>query len=658
MSTRTSKISTKRTLGASRRKELVPPETDEGSLKPTPYLVAPWLAICFLVAMVAYEAWYLTPSLFRAWYFSSDEYVMVAEVIRFLHLDFDQHFFDMPGTPLMILTAIIWLPTYAVGSAFGFSPSGAGLEHFTFDHLSLLFTLMRGETLFFALCSIVLIFFLASRLTNPAGGCVAALFLMMSPTYTSYSSFIRVESLSMCLILGSIFCMLRALRDSRTSPGGVPAEGRWILLSGLLAGLAAATRLHSITASLPLLLLLLFMDEKPLPQYPGSLSRAWKYTLRFTFASACAGAIAVKTGYLPNSPWGQLLITIWPKAFGTLYAFALFVAALAAALLLVHRIPGMRWFADRVQHPRILLLAMGCCVGCLVGTPTILWQPGYFFQSINSYSTTYFDLDRANWPLLQNIAWYLKFYLNLIAPDYLTMALLAIGATLILVQRDRRMLPFLLGAVLFFASKPIKLVAAPHHIILWLPFFGMIAGYALAWPLDKLPERIPYAAALKTATFAGLFVILALGMSRGPQIAAANAASTEGRLQNVALATEWIHKNTEPGAIVAVSYFCFNPDIFFTWLRALEVPAPSYVWDGRKYLIWWGEQSALRQTSGYACAAPEDLQAIKQTLDLRQPGEGTNPFTDKRFRLVKSFGKESDEMDVFRFDFRDSPAPN
>ena len=58
-------------------------------------LEATWISVLFLIGVVMFEAWYMTPSLFRTWYFSSDEYVVVAEVIRFLHLDFRQHFFEV-----------------------------------------------------------------------------------------------------------------------------------------------------------------------------------------------------------------------------------------------------------------------------------------------------------------------------------------------------------------------------------------------------------------------------------------------------------------------------------------------------------------------------------------------------------------------------------
>jgi hypothetical protein len=113
-----------------------------------------------------------------------------------------------------------------------------------------------------------------------------------------------------------------------------------------------------------------------------------------------------------------------------------------------------------------------------------------------------------------------------------------------------------------------------------------------------------------------------------------------------------MHKNAEPDSTIAISYYCFNSDVFFSWMRFLDVPlTPSA--DGRRYLIWWGEHSALKGQRGYACATPRDVDVIKRKLDLRTPGEGSDPFRDAGFERVAVFGAEANEVDVFRFQFSD-----
>jgi len=62
----------------------------------------------FVAALAGYSAWKLAPAIGRAWYYRSDEYAVIGEIIRFLHLDFRQHYFDMPETPVMFLAAAAW----------------------------------------------------------------------------------------------------------------------------------------------------------------------------------------------------------------------------------------------------------------------------------------------------------------------------------------------------------------------------------------------------------------------------------------------------------------------------------------------------------------------------------------------------------------------
>src|SRR5258707_670835 len=82
--------------------------------------------------------------------------------------------------------------------------------------------------------------------------------------------FIRVDSLSMCFILASVLALLRGLKREEGSAWPATSEIRWILLSGFLAGLGAATRFHSITASLPILLLFILFSKAP-TAYPAWL---------------------------------------------------------------------------------------------------------------------------------------------------------------------------------------------------------------------------------------------------------------------------------------------------------------------------------------------------------------------------------------------------
>jgi hypothetical protein len=84
----------------------------------------------------------------------------------------------------------------------------------------------------------------------------------------------------------------------------------------------------------------------------------------------------------------------------------------------------------------------------------------------------------------------------------------------------------------------------------------------------------------------------------------------------------------------------------------VRVPVPAGAVDGRDYVIWWGHASALRGRDGYACVTPSDLDSIKDRLDIKEPGEGTNPYSDARFHRLASFGSGANEVDLFHFDYK------
>ena len=114
----------------------------------------------------------------------------------------------------------------------------------------------------------------------------------------------------------------------------------------------------------------------------------------------------------------------------------------------------------------------------------------------------------------------------------------------------------------------------------------------------------------------------------------------------------WIKQNTQPKGTVAICYFCLNPDAFYAIVRSLEAPVPLTVFDGREYLMWRGDRSALRGKTGYACATPADVVSMTSNLDVQSFGEGTDPYSDPGFQRVVTFGAGPDEVDRFHFDLR------
>ncbi len=604
-------------------------------------------SILFVAAAITFSLYYLLPSLYRSWFFSSDEYAIAQEVIRFLNLDSRQQFFDMPGTPLMMLSAAIWAAIYGVAGT-----HSAGILGYTFQHLDGLFAVMRGVTLFFYATSLILVFLLARRLMNTAGACIAGLLVAMSPAYASYSSFCRVESMSISLILLGLLITHRALDRTyrHARPRRFPIDP--FLVAGVLAGLAAAVRLHSLLASMPLLALILLFHKwnSPPEDYPRWMRSTARIGLPLMAMAGAATIWEVKTRFIGYPHASALIVRA---------GVALLVLPMLVALFYTAR--RTRSLLLRAAGPEFVKIIAGCTAGFLLGSPTSIRQYTFVLASIDRYSGSYIDWQRTAWPLKDDVAWYLYFYGKTFAPDAIAALLLLTGAMWMVLRRDRRMLPYLCAFLIFFVSQPLDLRAAHHHILLWLPFFALVCAYPIAETYGVLWHRAGTSAKWKLAVQAAAVLAwlgLAWQLTNGPRNAASEVRASQLRLDNVAEATSWIKRNTGPGATIAVGYFCFNPDMFYAVLRAGDVPVPDSVSDGRYYFGWWGERASLAGHAGYVCApGPGAAGSNLDRLAVADSSRMVDPLTDPAFHKVAGFGSGAAEVDIFQFDLRDPPPP-
>jgi len=117
----------------------------------------------------------------------------------------------MPGTPFIFVAAALWRLFYTFEMMK--STAAQGFTDFTFQHINWLFIMTRGMTLFFYGVSIVLFYRVARRVVTHTGACLGTLLLMMAPVYASYSTFVRVESMAMCLVLGAILVTYYAIEQ-------------------------------------------------------------------------------------------------------------------------------------------------------------------------------------------------------------------------------------------------------------------------------------------------------------------------------------------------------------------------------------------------------------------------------------------------------------
>ena len=606
-------------------------------------------SVIYLAILLTLSLRYMLVSLSRSWFFSSDEYALAGEVIRFLNLDRHQQFFDMPGTPFMMLSAVLWALFYPLQTWFSPDPSSAGILAFTFHHLDWFFTLLRSCTIFFYAGSLVLLFPIARRLLNHAGAVLACLVLMMSSTYTFDSSFCRVESMAIFLALCALLVTYRALEKRPDRLGARPSWRDPMLLAGLLVGVSAAARLHSIAASMPLLLLILLFDErvKRRQQYPRWVRSMSIYLLPSMFV---AGSLCY---------WwaSRRIATDFPHAAVLLAraGMALALAPIAAALL--YRIAKARPLLLRVASPEAIKIAMGCAGGFLLTNFTVIPQYRFFLGSLEGYSGSYIDWQRTTWPLWTNIRWYIGFYLKVFAPDTVLMVLLLASVLWIVVSRNRRLLPYLCAFLVFFVSKPLNLRAAPHHALPWLPYFAILCAFPVAEIYSTLVRRAanqPKWLLAASGAAALLFAAVALQLTNGPHHAADSAGFSQERLRHISQATDWIKTNTPSNTNVAVSYFCFNPDIFYVWLQGMGVPWPVSEYDGRKYIVWWGKRDQLEGLEGYACGTgggPPGLADLDK-LAIADPNRVVDLYRDPAFQRVATFANQYNSVDLFHFDFR------
>jgi len=575
----------------------------------------------------------LLPSLGMAWFTSSDENVLVAEVIRFSSLNFYQSFFDMPGTPLMLLGAIEWRLYFLFASLV--HGSNADVNLFTFQHLQQLFTMMRTNSLLFFLLSGLLLFRIVSKAGNKYAGAAAATLLLMNPGYEGTVVFIRVEPLAMCFMLAAIIVL-----TEWTSPEGS-------FCAGLLCGLGAACRLHSITASLPVLVLLLVFRDWTSAGQPARAFRRWV---------ACLAAAALATSLLSfrffalvHTPWA----TAFPHAYG-LFATASLAAALSIVVLAaVYVLPKTRPMVWKIVTPGLILLLTGAGLGVLLGVPTALLRIDAFLQGVDFYeSAQYLD------PVAAHLSWFGKLtslfrtYLPIIFPDTTAATLFAAGACLLcIVPRWRILAPYLIVAAAFFVSRPLGLVRAPHHVALWIPFYALVSALPFAAFTGLLDTKRWPVRSLAVAVLIVALFWLRFELPDSSRSLRGTMAQHLQRTRNVAAADRWISSHGDKGAIVLVTFYCFDPEIFYDWYRRMGVTVPPLEDAGPRQELWWGNQSALRGRSGLACLSGMDIPVLKE-WELRQRGEGLDPLHDPRFRLVQSFGQGPEHIDVLQFDFR------
>jgi hypothetical protein len=453
------------------------------------------------------------------------------------------------------------------------------------------------------------------------------------------------------LALCALLVTYRALEKLPNRLGARPSWRDPMILAGVLTGVSTAARLHSIVASMPLLLLILAFDERMRrrQQYPRWTLSAAVYLLPSMFVAGALCCWWARSRVAADFPHAAALLT---KA-----GMALAVAPLAAVLL--YHIKKTRPILLRAASPEAIKIGMGCLGGFLLTNFTMIPQYRFFLDSMERYSGSYIDWQRTTWPLWTNIRWYIGFYMKIFAPGTVVAILLLTSVVWIVVSRNRRLLPYLFAFLVFFVSKPLNLRASFHHTLPWLPCVAILCAFPVAEIYSILVRRAaihPKWRLVASGAAAILFAGIALELTNGPRQAADDSQHTQVRLQRISEATDWIKHNTPSNTTVAVSYYCFNPDIFYVTLQAMGVPWPVSEFDGRSYFIWSDRRDQLAGLAGYACSPAGALTDPANNLAIADPKDMADVYHDPAFERVASFGNDLNAINVFHFDFR-APVP-
>ncbi|HEY9616565.1 MAG TPA: glycosyltransferase family 39 protein [Microcoleaceae cyanobacterium] len=629
------------------------------------------IELAFISGLIIYTLSILSKCLTIPWIWNSDEVVYTAEVIKFLRLNFNQNFFDIPGTPFMFLTAILWAVWYGILSLSGLIPHDLSIKLFTFQNLNQFYFLMRFLVLGFYALSIVLIYILGKRLTNAIGGCIAALLLALSFYYTSYSCFVRTESLGICLSLTALLLTLNAIEQNKP---------KQYFFSGFCSGVATAARYHFVLATLPQIFTFYFLKEKPENrQFSPRLVR-WI----MIFASAI-GVLFIVGGILALLLNCQLISPNWitdrlllspidpglPKALQLIHKLWISLGVLAVVLFFTAYIPRLQKWNQKLVQPALVLVFLGFGIGLVLGTPTFLWRGYYLLRSIQFYSD-WIDYERLK---LSPIGQYLDMlgsYWNVIAPTPALAVLLVAGIGLIVLRRDRNLYPALLGIITLFIAQPVLLPSAYHRSLPWLPYVALVTAYPFAFCYQWWSKTNQQKIAIQFITFCSLLAVsLSLvGFGLVPNGAYQQSSMTLDqlvipRLEAVDRASNWIKQHTESDAIVMVNYYGFNEQIYYASMEAQGVKLPKKLKEARSYMVWWGDRTPLQDKSGYlmfvcstASCKSEAESAQKYFNERKGNGEGVNPFTHPNFIKLAASSKNGYEMNIFKFNFKLSTTAN
>ena len=619
--------------------------------KPAPL----WTGRLLVGAVVAWIVIHVWPGLFIPWWFNTDELVFFNEVIRQLRLDPGQTFFDIPGTPFMTLTSLLTAAWWVIERALGMSHSATASD-FAFEHVQGVFTLMRGITLGCYAMAMGLACEVFRRAAGITAAVLAAVLAATLPIHVHYSHFVRTESLGLVLCFSALLLVLHP-RTAR----------RWqtYLFAGALAGVAMGARFHFALVGLPVLLSLYFLHDRPhlnfgdekLPNrrllncgaaLAGLFVVGGFITLLFRWGIVPAGCLTHTI--LVSTPAGPAEYAGAKQAVAKLW---LLLGAGSLGLVFLYRLKSFRLRLQPFVNSFSLALVLGFAGGFLFSHPSFLWRGAHQLQSIQFYSD-WVDPDLASLGILGSWWKVTRYYFSTALPELWVQIAFFAGIGTILWSRNRLAISFLIGALVCFVAHPVTMKLWAHHIIPWLPFLCFVAAHPFGILLERATGK------LRSPALAVVLLVAATGILVG--ILPSRFARTEEylnlsrtRTNQIEEMNRWLTLHVPFDSFLAVSYYALNGDGFTKWIESVGVTVPARMLLFPDTHIWWLQRGTLDGHAGYVCITRADIQIFRDDAERKSPGSTYNPFEDKRFEELATFGSSTYELKVFRFDLRDQP---
>lgn len=606
------------------------------------------------------------PTIIYPWYSNTEEFPYIQEIIRFSAGDFRQEFFDIPGTPLMAIGTLLWSSYYWLLSLLGNSDTTQGIRYFSFKHMQELYLLMRIISYLFYILSVVLTYKISARLTNWVGGLVSALMLALSPIYSQTLWHLRIESTSLGFVLLAVWLILLALEHK---------SYKLYLLSGVMAGLAMATRYPSISAGIPILLFYCaFYPHVFTNQIARRINQVAFGVIVLCVVIGGGQALLVKSGLLaPNFLTDFFFVTSQgdhPKAIAAIQKlWILLLFTIAPASLFLYLIPKTRGFFQHLVHSSAITVSTGFIGGLFLGLPTILWSKEYFLSALEAFSTR----NQATQPLMENFFNVVYFFmfgaLNMssttsLPPEvgifYLVWdtILFFIGLFLIVFRRIKFFYPIVLVAILGISVQYGKLQTT-RHIIAWLPYFLCIIALPVAVFYEKLKLIFQNKKIIYRLFPVALLVFVFI---TGYKMSYVNLLSVKtiyhDKIMKIHEMDQWLNTNLQ--ASDRVFHVCCEPvnqDAILSWMQSSGIKVPKGVQQSERSKIWFGDkETLLAAQQGYIVIGKLSFQIpyIDYYKKIR-PESVTDPFNDPTFKLETEVpGEFGNSFIVYSFDFRSS----